>query len=314
MRSGWIAGMFVAGCSPSAETIGALPSTGSDSTGSGSAASASSTDAASTGLQDSDASTTAASGDATSSGEVVGPVVRVHVAATTDPWPHADGLSGQTPREGSVGIRSLTLLDSTGRTGDLLVFDHAPAHVVAGLDDGDDTVVAEVAATDFPSATFDRARVAISFLRFTVDATVHVDALDVAGEVAAVQVLADDTELDGDTHDRGWWRWVFSAGAGGRFPVGGDTGSPIETLPAGGPLEMAVENGETVVYFDVSVLVDPGVEADVDVALRLNVHESFRWEDLARDPAYAEGVFDARPPGFEPIRRLGANGWMLEFQ
>lgn len=300
----WLAWFAWLACATEPETIGALPTeTGASSGSTGDDPSAASVDSTSGGQT--------GSGDGTSSTGSAGPVVRVHVRATAQRWPHSDGLSGQTPRASSAGIRSLTLKDTTGRVPDLVVFDHAPEHVAAGFDDGDDTVLAEVPAASLPAGTFDRARVALSFVRFTVDATVHVSELDVPGEVEATQVLADATDLDGATHDLGWWRWVFSAAGSGRFPVGGDSGSPIEMLPEGGPLEMVVEGGETVVYFPVTVLVDPGVTSDVDAILEVNVHESFRWEDERRDPAYTRGAFDARPPAFEPIGKLGVNGWTL---
>ena len=302
-----VAFVGVCGCATEAETIGALPTEATSAT-SGSEGDTAAPTTAADGAVDA-----GATGDASSGTGAAGPVVRVHVRATAERWPHTDGLSGQTPRESSAGIRSLTLLDTSGRVADLVVFDHAPAHVVAGFDDGDDTILAEVAAADLPAATFDRARVALSFVRFTVDATVHVADLSVPGEVAATQVLADATELDGATHDLGFWRWVFSAGGSGRFPVGGDSGSPIEMLPPGGPLQMAVENGETVVYFPVSVLVEPSISADVDAILEVNVHDSFRWTDEGRDAAYTAGVFDARPPAFEPIGKLGVNSWTLVF-
>lgn len=295
------------GCTTAPETIGALPTDGTTAT------TLVDDTAASTGAPPASTADEGATSEADSSTGAAGPVVRVHVRATAERWPHTDGLSGQTPRESSAGIRSLTLQDSSGRLPDLVVFDHAPEHVVAGFDDGDDTVLAEVAAAGLPAATFDRARVALSFVRFTVDATVHVGELSVPGEVAATQVLADATEIDGEVHDRGWWRWVFSAGGSGRFPVGGDSGSPIEMLPPGGPLEMTVQDGETVVLFPVSVLVDPSVSRDVDAILQVNVHEAFRWTDDDRDPAYTAGTFDARPPAFEPIGKLGVNDWVLAF-
>jgi hypothetical protein len=297
------------GCATEPETIGALPTEGTSAETTGSGPDPDATLA--TSEADGATADTAATATADTTG-AAGPVVRVHVRATAERWPHTDGLSGQTPREFSAGIRSLTLLDTSGRAAELLVFDHAPAHVVAGFDDGDDTILAEVTAASLPAATFDRARVALSFVRFTVDATVHVADLSVPGEVAATQVLADATDIDGDTRDLGYWQWVFVAGAN-RFPVGGDTGSPVEMLPPGGPLEMAIEDGETVVYFPVSVLVDPSVSSDVDAVLEVNVHESFRWQDEARDAAYAEGVFDARPPAFEPLGKLGVNSWTLMF-
>jgi hypothetical protein len=287
-------------CAPEAETVGRLPTaTEPDET------SVSSGDEHGT-----DGSTSAADDELTDG--MSGPTVTIRVRAEATPVVHDDPWSGQTPRDYFAGIRSLTLIDESGRNGDLLVFDVSPDHVEAGWNDGDETTVAQIPVDSLAYGTFTRARVAVSHLRFTVDTTVHAMGISAAGEVRAVQVLSDGTVLDGTTRDRGWWRYVFHF-AGMQFPAGADSGAPVTEPPPGGAIEVVVEGGETAVYFPASVLVDPTVQNDVNVVLEVNVHESFRWEDQD-EPDYAAGVFDASPPSFEPIRQLGVNSYTLSFE
>jgi hypothetical protein len=285
---------LLAGCSPEPETIGRIPA-------------ATDTDEATTTTDDTTGSTSE-----NTEGTSAGTTVTIRVRATATPITHDDPWSGQTPRDHFAGIRSLTLIDESGRHPALEVFDLSPEHVEAGWNDGDETTIAVIPVESLAYGTFSRARVGISHLRFTVDATVHAMGLSAAGEVRALQVLSDGTVLDGQVRDRGWWRYVFHF-AGMQFPAGGDTGAPVAEPPSGGPIEVVVEDDETVVYFPVGILVDPTVQHDVAAVLEVNVHESFRWEDLD-EPDYAPGVFDAAPPAFEPIRQLGVNSYTLGFE
>jgi hypothetical protein len=204
------------------------------------------------------------------------------------------------------------LFDTDGDGALLTVFDYAPEHVAASHVPGDDTVVAEVPVASLTAGTYERARVVLSHLTFDVDATVHVAGFAAAGEVSALQVLSDGTTLDDAVHDRGYWRYVFHY-AGMDFPVGGEDGAPVAEPPPGGPFEVIVAEGETGIEFPVSILIDLGIEQDVDVVLVVNIHEAFRWEDQP-DEGYTEGVFDATPPQFEPIRGAGANTYTLGYE
>ena len=293
----------LAGCRPEPETIGALPQT----------TEAEPTSSSPSGTEDGDDEDTAAT---TQTGEsstgASGVTVTIRVRATADPFTHDDPWSGQTARDFFAGIRSLTLIDDSGRHDDLHVFDLSPDYVEAGWNDGDDTILAVVPAEALTYGTYSRARVGVSHLRFTVDTTVHALGIVAAGEVVAAQVLSDGTTLDGQTRDRGWWRYVFHF-AGMQFPLGGEDGAPVTQPPPGGAIEVVVEGNETAVYFPTSLLVDPTVQNDVNAVLEVNVHEAFRWQDLD-EPDYTVGVFDASPPDFEPIRQLGVNHYGLGFE
>jgi hypothetical protein len=47
--------------------------------------------------------------------------------------------------------------------------------------------------------------------------------------------------------------------------------------------------------------------------VEVNMSESFRWEDQAL-PGYTAGVYDTTPTSFEPIRRFGANSYVLTYE
>lgn len=286
-------------CQPGAETLGRLP-IGTETSGTSLASSS-----------DDDETVAMSGSDEEATGEPQ-TTVTIRVRATAAPVVHDDAWAGQTPRDYYAGLRSLTLIDETGRHPDLVVFDLGPDHVEAGWNDGDESTIAVVSVDSLHYGTFTRARVGVSHLRFTVDATIHAMGIAAAGEIEAIQVLSDGTELDGQVRDRGWWRYVFHW-AGMQFPAGGETGAPVAQPPPGGAIEVVVEGDETAVYFPASVLVDPTVQNDVTAALEVNVHESFRWEDQEL-PGYASGVFDAAPPELEPIRQLGVNSYTLHFE
>jgi hypothetical protein len=191
----------------------------------------------------------------------------------------------------------------------LLVFDHGEGYVEAGYNDGDDTIVGGAPVLELVEGHYIWGRVVISHMRYQIAATAHAMGMHVPGTFDNVQVLSDETEVDGAVHDRGWYRFVFST-AGYSFPLEGDTGAPDPTGPTGSPIEVVVEDGETVLYFPIDITVEHDVPGDVHQIIEFNVHESFRWEDQ-EGAGYAEGVFDVTPAGTELVRRFGANTYRI---
>jgi len=296
-----LAGLVLGGlsaCALDPETVGAVSGTGTS--GTGQASSMASTSAA----QDTTSSASSEGADDESADTAAPTVVNVHLRATADPWPHDDGLSGQTPYDAVTGIRSLTLLDTGGRLDPLVVFDLGTEHVAAPQDPGSDTIVATVPVTELVLGAYDRARVGVSFIQFSVMATAHLDPLEQMGSLEAVYVLADDTMFDGAVRALGWSRFTF-----GSFTI--NNPAEIPATPQGSPFELLEIDGASFLEFGVSLLVDPSIDNDVDVTLQLNVHESFRWQDIER--MGSDSAFDITPTTFEPVLRVGANDYSLTF-
>jgi hypothetical protein len=248
---------------------------------------------------------TSSSGSTTGSGGAA--TIRIHLRANTKPFPHDDGLSGQTPLSHVSGIRSLKLLQQPGDPAPLTVFDHGSGFVEASYDDGSDTVVGSAEVSKLAPGVYTQARVVHSHVRYRVAATVHASGLDLPGEFDNVQVLSDGTTIDGKSHDHGFYAFVFKTG-NKSFPTTG-TNAPLPQVPSSGGFSAKLENGQWAYYFPTSVTLGKDTPGDLDVVLEVNMFESFRWEDQDA-PDFAEGVFDVTPTGFEPVKQFGANSFL----
>jgi len=233
-----------------------------------------------------------------------GPRIYFYVRTNTDPFPHADGLSGQTAREAYQGIQSFTLMRDAGDPDPLVVLDLGDALVEAGYNDGDETLVGSAPLSSVRPGHYTVGRNVVTHSRYTVDATMHVGGLVVPGELDNVQVLTSGTPIDGVARPQSWFRYVFRA-AGREYPLEG-LGAPLPTEPTTGGFRLVLEGDEAVYYYPIDVTIDATGDADVRVVLEVNMDHSFRWEDQAL-PGYAPGVFDSTSVGAEPVRRFGAN-------
>ena len=162
-----------------------------------------------------------------------GPVVRIHLRATTAPFAHSDGLAGQTPIAHSSGMRSFQLFKDAADPSPLTVFDYGTGFVEAGYDDGDDTVVAEVDPQGLVAGTYTIGRVVHSHVRYRVAATMHASGYVLPGEFDNLQVMSDETLLDGVLRDRGYYEYVFHA-LGNDYPQTGNDAPVPEYLGSGG--------------------------------------------------------------------------------
>lgn len=249
----------------------------------------------------------AVSTSATGTG-VGGANIEIHLRATTAPFPHSDGLSGQTPLAHSSAIRSLFLYKDANDTAPLEVFDFGADAVEAGYDDGDDTLVATVKAKTLPKATYTLARVVHNYVRYRVSATAHSGGFSAPGEFDNLQVLSDGSNVGGVMHDHGYYEYKFTT-AGMTFPVSGSD-APTPEWVGGGGFSVKLENGQWSYSFPVTLPVDPDITNDIKIVLGVNMNESFRWQDQT-SPGYAPGVFDTTATTFEPVMRFGANSFAV---
>lgn len=238
-----------------------------------------------------------------------GGTVHVHLRATGAPVAAADGLSGQTPHDQRVGIRKLTLLASSGDPAPLVVFDRGVNAIEAGLNDGDDTVVASVPAATLVAGRYTVARVAVSHVRYVVAATMHAQGQIVPGAFSNLQILSDESSVDGATFRKGHYAFAFEAGG---TVLGRQTGEngPLPETPSSGGITLDTSGPESAYVFPVDVVVDPTIEKDVQIVFELGTHESFRWRDEA-SAGYRSGVFDVTPTAFEPVMSFGARSFRV---
>jgi hypothetical protein len=232
----------------------------------------------------------------------------IHLRATTKPFAHADGWSGQTPRTQKMGVRALTLGKSANDPNPWTVFDLAAGFVEAPLDDGADTIVAKIPTSTLRAGNYFWAKTYVSHVRYEVDAVVHALGASVPGTFRNVQVLSDGTTLEGVKHDAGWYSFAFATGVATYGPVTGTNGPLPQT--SGPNITLTVENGKASYGFPIQLDVT-NVDRDVDVILEANTEGDFRWEDTA-GAGHAPKQFDADPPAsFEPVKQFGANALAL---
>lgn len=237
-----------------------------------------------------------------------GAQIHIHFRANTQPFSHADGLSGQTPLSHVSGLKKFELLTDDSDPEPLLVFDYGQEFVEVSYDDGADTVAYSLPAHALPIETYTVARVVHSHVRYRIEATMHNLGLHLPGEFDNLQVLSDDTLIDGELRQAGYYEYEFST-AGQTFPTSGEN-APVPEWSETGGFSVKFEDGEWAYYFPVFLPLTPDVPEDVDVVLEVNMFESFRWQDQEL-PDYAPGVFDTTATSFEPVLRFGANSFQV---
>lgn len=238
-------------------------------------------------------------------------VVTIRFRATTAPFDHQDGLSGQTPLEHYSGVRDLQLFRGVDDPDPVTIFDLDDDFVEIGYNEGDDTVVASVLASELPEGTYTLARTVHTHVRYRVASTMHVGGLAMPGEFDCLQVLSDGTLLDGQPRDHGYYEYLFTT-LGQSFPSSGSD-APLPMSRETGGFTAVLEQGEWAYYYPVSLAVTPDLTDDVDVVLHVNMHESFRWEDEPT-AGFQPGVFDTTPTEFEPVITFGANSYWMSLE
>lgn len=239
-----------------------------------------------------------------------GSEVRIHMASSTAPFNHQDGLAGQTPLEHVSGVKSLTLYEQAGGE-PYVVFDYGQDAAEVDYANDADTVVYTAKTADLKDGVYKIARVVHSWVRYRVEATLHSGGLSIPGQFDNFQAMSDNTRYDGTVYDAGDYEYVFDTGSM-QFPTSG-SGAPIPELPDTGGFSVVFEDGEWAYYFPINLPVDSSFGSDADVILGVNMHESFRWMDQdATD--YEDGVFDTTATSFEPVLHFGANSFDLTIE
>ena len=233
-----------------------------------------------------------------------------HVRASTAPFAHADGFAGQTSKMTRQGIRGLRLFKSRGDA-PVVVFDHGKGFVEAGYDDGNDTVVGQSPVAKIPAGRYTLAQIPVTHSAFRVTSTMHVADAPLPGEFDCVETLSDDVTLEGTLHAKGWYRYVFETG-GSKYPQEGSA-ALLPSSPTTGGFTMKTVGGETYYEVPIDLVMDPTVTKDVHVVMEINMDRAFRWEDQAA-PGYAKDVYDTTPTSYEPIRRFGANTFVVRLE
>jgi hypothetical protein len=238
-----------------------------------------------------------------------GPQVTVRVHGSTAAFANPDGFSGETPTRQIVAIKSLRLLRTPDDPSPVVVFDLGASPKEADLLAPDATEVAKVTIATLPAGVFTRAKVGVSYVRYSVGATLHSDFGPVVGRYDNEQALSDGAILDGMTRKKGYFRYSFAVDTTTYGTLEGDN-APTPVATSAGGISMDMSGPETFYAFPVGIAIDPTVSHDQDALFEVNVDKSFRWQDQDK-PGYAAGVFDTTATEFEPVMAFGANSFVL---
>ena len=240
------------------------------------------------------------------------PELTVHIVGATAPFAHDDLLAGQTAMKPAGGIRSLSLLASPDDPAPAVVFAYGEETVEASYADQADTVVGKVGVAAIPSGHYKLARLVQAYSRFEVAATLHDGLAANAGTLACLAVMGDETLVDGQLRDAGYYHATFAAPNQTPTSFEGTT-FPIPAVSTTAGAVGVVEDGQWVVYFPIDLVWDAAVTSDLTLTITVNMHESFRWTDLLI-PGYLPNVFDLTPLLYEPVIRFGGNTFEAKVQ
>lgn len=249
-------------------------------------------------------------GAAADGAPIEGPRVRIRLAIATEPFAHADGLSGQTPVAQKIGISGLALYTSDADASPLVVYDLGTSFVLADLAAGKSTLLAEVPLRSLRAGRYLRARTFISHVEYEVATQMHAAGLSTAGTIAGTQALTDGVSLLGAARNGGFFHYQFKIGGSPYGAPSEGDGAPMPVVPEGGGFALRKESGRAFYAYPCDVVVDPAATGDRSVTMTLNMDENFRWADQ-NDPGYRAGVWDATPTTFEPVMKFGANAFEL---
>ena len=234
-----------------------------------------------------------------------GAQLAIRIRASTAPFPHLDGLAGQTAIAAVGGARSLQLLRFRGDPDPVRLFDHGPRAVEVDYNDGGDTLVATVPAARLRPGIYVLARLVHSHSRYRVAATGHGGFAATPGVLDNLVVMSDRALVDGVLRDGGYYESTFTGPQGAPVRTVGDDYHVPEWSPTAGA-QAFVEEGEWAVYFPVLLTVHALPDRDATLAIDVNLDHAFRWVDLPL-PTYRPGAFDVTPSWYEPVIRFGGN-------
>jgi hypothetical protein len=240
-----------------------------------------------------------------------GPEVTLSARGVSTPFAHTDGLSGATPAQQLVAVRSLHLLRAADDPAPLEVFDLGSDAVEVDYATGDTVELATVPIAALPAGRYTTAKVGVAYVRYRVPARMHTAMGSYDGQYRNVQALSEGVKVDGQTRKRGWFRYAFAVGGAETGALEGND-APVPAVPTSGGIYLDTSGPVAFYVFPVDVTIDPTVERDMLALFEANVFESFRWQDL---PAigYAPGVFDTTPVSYEPVMAFGANSFTMTY-
>jgi hypothetical protein len=235
------------------------------------------------------------------------PGLSVVIEGSTAPYPHDDGLAGQTARSVTAGIRSLTLLAEPGGTDFVLLERDGSSTVIVGYDHGVKTMLPQIDAQAIQPGRYTRARLVQDWSRFEIDATLHDAGEPIAGKLRAFHVTSDGSVVDGLALASGHYEHQFVAPGSDRSFSGSDAELPEYTTTA--EAAARVEGGLWAVYFPIDVQV---ISADAELSILVNMNEAFRWQDFP-GVGNQPGVYDFLPPLYEQVVQFGGNRFDVSY-
>ena len=230
------------------------------------------------------------------------------------PVTHADDLSGRTPALQKLAFGGLDLgksatLPSGGSSAPLVEL--GGADVEATINDGSDTVVARVSADRLAIGTYQVARIYVTHVTSSIEATFHPATGPAVFGVFTHRLVLSESSLDGVPAYAGDLHHTFVAGGStlAKFDCSTNSGDACpDVLPwSRGALALTIDKGIGWYELPVSLTVDASfAQHDSDLFFDVNVNEDVRWQDTSA-AGFSPRVYDTTTTSYEPVMQFGPN-------
>ncbi len=237
--------------------------------------------------------------------------VTFRIAASTEEFAHADGLAGMTALAAGGGVRSLSLLEGGLDPNPLVLFDHRVGSVEVSYDDGADTTVAVLDREAFEPGHYTVARLVQAYSLYEIHATRHDGATSAPGRLSSVVVMSDQSLVEGEIRDAGYYHGFFRHADEEIELVGDDLHIAEYSSTAGA--QAVVEDGEWAVYFPIDLTIEEPPAPGAQLVLLVNMNRSYRWID-SLGLGFEPGVYDFTPQSCETVVRFGGNRFDLAWE
>jgi hypothetical protein len=183
--------------------------------------------------------------------------------------------------------------------------------VEATINDGSDTIVATVPANRFAVGTYQVARIYVTHVTSSFDATLHPATGPAVLGVFTHRLVLSESSLDGAPAYAGDLHHTFVAGGStlAKFDCSTNNNNACpDVLPwSRGALALTIDKGIGWYTLPVSLTVDASfAQHDSDLFFDVNVHEDVRWQDKPTS-GFSPGVYDTTATTYEPVVQFGPN-------
>jgi hypothetical protein len=140
-------------------------------------------------------------------------------------------------------------------------------------------------------------------VRYRAAATYHAGAQSAPATLASLQVVSNESMVDGQLRNKGYFSDILKLGTNTMLDDTGD-GRALPQNTASGSLPLDTSGAQAFYQVPVTITIDPDVKHDVAIVIAINAFASVRWFDQ-ESPVNVRNVLDANSQAHEPVRHFG---------